>query len=62
MKQLNSIMSLFVFNVFPNGKDAKQLRTYGEEKYGYLYLRSYKDIYSLEDGIDTELLKETNFL
>lgn len=62
MKQLSSIMSLYVFNIFPKGKDTEKLKYYGEEKYGYLYLRSYKEIYSLEDGINTELLKETNFL
>lgn len=62
MKQLNSIMSLFVFNIFPKGKDTELLRTYGEEKYGFLYLSSYKSVYSLEYGINTELLKESNFL
>lgn len=62
MKQLNSIMSLFVFNIFPKGKDAELLRTYGEEKYGYLYLNSYQGIYSLEDGINTEVLLESTFL
>ncbi len=62
MKQLNSIMSLFVFNVFPKGKDAELLRTYGEEKYGYLYLNSYQGIYDLEGGINTIALSESTFL
>lgn len=62
MKQLNSIMSLFVFNVFPKGKDIKKLKTYGEEKYGYLYLSSYKGVYSIKDGINTEVLSESTFL
>lgn len=62
MKQLSSIMSLFVFNIFPKGKDAELLRTYGEEKYGYLYLSSYKGVYSIKDGINTEVLSESTFL
>lgn len=62
MKQLNCIMSFFVFNIFPKGNDIALIRTYGEEKYGFLYLSSYKDIYSLECGINTNVLTESNYL
>lgn len=61
MKKLHSIMSNFIFSIFPNGHDYNGLITYGEEKFGFLYLENYKAVYSFEDGINTKLLSEYNF-
>lgn len=62
MKKLQGLMSNFTFSIFPNGKDYESLRTFGEEKYGFLYLENYNNIYSFEDGINTEAFNESNFL
>lgn len=62
MKKLQSITSLFTFSIFPNGKDYETILTYGKEKYGFLYLETFKEIYSFENGINTEHFSESNFL
>jgi len=62
MKYLRCLMSLFVFSIFPRGKDAETLLTYGREEYGFLYLENNKDIYSLEGGINTMDFNNSNFL
>ena len=62
MKKLQSLMSLFTFSIFPNGKDYEVLRTYGQEVHGFLYLETFQKIYSLENGINTECFSESNFL
>lgn len=62
MKKLQSLMSLFIFSIFPNGKDYETIRICGKEEYGFLYLESYNEIYSFENGINTERFSESNFL
>jgi CRISPR-associated endonuclease/helicase Cas3 len=62
MKKMQSVLSLFTFSIFPNGRDYDTLKTYGWEKYGFLYLESYKDVYSFEDGIKTDCFENSNFL
>jgi CRISPR-associated endonuclease/helicase Cas3 len=62
MKKLQGLMSNFIFSVFPNGKDYESLRTYGQKEYGFLYLENYKDVYSFENGINTEELQDSNFI
>lgn len=62
LNKISALMSLFTFSVFPNTKEAEALKTYGTEEYGYLYLESYKDIFSFENGIETEIFQESNFL
>ena len=62
MKKLQSLMSLFTFSIFPNGNDYGTLCTYGKEEYGFLYLETFKEIYSLENGINTECFSESIFL
>lgn len=62
IKKLQGLMSSFIFSVFPNSNDYLTLKTYGEEKCGFLYLENYKDIYSFQDGINTEKLKDSYFI
>lgn len=62
MKKLQGLMSNFIFSIFPNSKDYSSLITYGFEKYGFVYLENYSEIYSFENGINTEKLNDSNFL
>lgn len=62
MKKLQGLMSNFVFSIFPKGRDSRDLKTYGHEEYGFLYLENYDDVFSLENGINTSVLKESNFI
>ncbi|SCD20573.1 CRISPR-associated helicase cas3 [Proteiniphilum saccharofermentans] len=62
MKKFQSILSMFTFSIFPNGSDYELLKTYGEEKYGFLYLESFREIYSFESGINTDKLSNSNFI
>lgn len=60
LKKLQGLLSCFSISLFPSGKEYNALRTYGEEKYGFLYL--YSEIYIFEDGINTGVLSESNYL
>ena len=62
LDKIQSLMSQFTIAVFPESKDYDLLRIYGEEKYGYLFLESYSDVYSFENGINTNVLQYSNFL
>lgn len=62
MQKLHGLMSYFSFSVYPEGKDFNVLQTYGEERFGYFYLASYRDIYSLESGINTTFFTESMFV
>jgi len=57
--KIQSLMSNFIFSVFRASKFVKELKNYGEEKYGFLYIENVKDIYSLENGLNEEKLKES---
>lgn len=57
-----ALMSSFTFSVYPNSTEEAVLKTYGFEEFGYLFLESYSDIYSYEDGIKTEIFQESNFI
>lgn len=35
---------------------------FGYEKYGFLYLNSWEDLYSFDEGINTDKFTDTNFL
>lgn len=61
LKQLLTLMSQFSFSIFPKGKDYESLRTFGYEQYGFLYLENYEPVYSFENGINTNVLMESNF-
>ena len=61
LKQLLTLMSQFSFSIFPKGKDFESLRTFGYEQYGFFYLENYESVYSFENGIDTNVLTESNF-
>lgn len=62
LNKVRALMSLFTFSVFPNSKEESILKTYGKEECGYLFLESYSDIYSLENGINTMKFQESCFL
>ncbi|MFA6778272.1 MAG: CRISPR-associated helicase Cas3' [Paludibacteraceae bacterium] len=62
IKKLQSLMSAFSFSIFKGGNDYDVLKTYGEEKLGYIYLNSYVDVYSFENGVIAENLKDSNFI
>ena len=62
MRKLQGLISNFVFSIFPTGSDYEILRTFGEEKYGFLYLENYAYVYSFENGINTDILKDSNFI
>ena len=61
MRQLMSLMSSFTFSIYPSGKDYEILKTFGSLQYGFFYLESWEPVYSLEDGINTQILKDTFF-
>lgn len=62
LDKIQGLMSQFTISVFPESKDADNLKRYGEEKYGYLFLESYLDVYSFDNGINTNVLEHSNFL
>lgn len=62
LKLIQGLMSCFTISMFSNGKIFNVLTSYGEEKYGFIYLESYSNIYTFDDGIDTEALSDDNFL
>ena len=62
LDKIQGLMSQFTISVFPESKDAELLKRYGEEKYGYLFLVSYSEVYSFENGINTTVLQYSNFL
>lgn len=62
MKKIQSLMSFFSFSIFPNGNDYEKIKTYGYEKYGFLYLENFRGIYSFECGLNAELFSKSNFL
>lgn len=62
LKKIQGLMSNFCFSMYPKSKDYSRLMTFGIMKLGYLYLESYHDVYSFNDGINTDLLENSNFL
>ena len=57
-----ALLSLFTFSLFPNSNDMHYLETFGKEEFGYFILESYSGIYAFENGLETSLFHETNFL
>lgn len=58
LKELASKISQFTFSLAKyRGSGIENLLNYGEEKYGYLYLYNFEDIYSYKNGLDTKVLK-----
>lgn len=62
LDKIQSLMSQFTISIFPESKDYDMLKIYGEEKYGYLFLHAFEEIYSFENGINTNVLQHSNFL
>ena len=62
LKKIAGIMAQFIISVFPN--QVKKLKEYTdpEEKYGYIYLLNWQDVYSYQSGFDMEKIKEDIFL
>lgn len=61
-KKIQGLISNYTFSIFKGGNDYSLLRTYGEEKYGFLYLENYDEVYSFEDGINTKVLMNSTFI
>ena len=61
-QKILGIMSYYIFSIFSHGRDFDLLRTYGEEKYGFLYLENFQEIYSFDNGINTEVLSNSIFI
>lgn len=62
-KKLGGIMSKFCFSLMTNSKDVENLKApFGKEEYGFIYLESYEGVYSIENGIDAEKFKDSNFI
>ena len=67
-KVLQSIMNKYIFSIFASPKIENELvHFYDKDKseYGYLYIERWKDIYSIEQGLDAKNLvgiEETQFL
>ena len=64
IKKLSAEISKYTFSLADyQGSGIKYLKDYGEEKYGYLYLKEWyseyngKKLYSYKDGLDTSVLK-----
>ena len=62
LDKIQSLMSQFTISIFPESKDYDMLKIYGEEKYGCLFLHAFEEIYSFENGINTNVLEHSNFL
>ncbi len=57
LKKLTAKLSKYTFSLLNyQNSGIKYLKPYSEEKYGYLYLTEWKNIYSYEDGLDTSVL------
>ena len=64
IKKLSAEISKYTFSLADYPKSGiEYLETYGEKKYGYLYLKEWysecdgKKLYSYKDGLDTSVLK-----
>ncbi|RPI19235.1 MAG: CRISPR-associated helicase Cas3' [Ignavibacteriae bacterium] len=64
LKIISPIISKFCFNVWNNQKLIDPLLHRGEERYGFikLSLNSYKEIYSFETGLKSNLETDCNFI
>ena len=65
LKILSSIMSRFCFSLWKISKQYEILRfysEYGEEKFGYLYLNDYQNIYSFNNGLSSNIDENINFI
>lgn len=62
LNKTRALLSLFTFSIFSDGKEKEILETFGKEEYGYLFLESYSDVYSFENGINTSMFHESVFL
>ncbi len=51
-----SLMSNFVFSVFKFSELVNNLKKFGEEKYGFLYIHETEKIYSLKSGLNEKEL------
>lgn len=65
-KQINGILSKFMFSIYTNSKLESQLKHYYDyeiyEQFGIFYLSHFEEIYSYEDGINDKKFEEVSFL
>ena len=61
IKQITSLLSLFTFSFFA-GRQNHDLATYGEERLGFFYMETWRNVYTLEEGLDLEKVKDDFFL
>ena len=62
INKTRTLLSQFVFSIYPESNEMAIFKTFGKEEYGYFVLESYSGIYSFENGIETGLFHESNFL
>ena len=62
INKTRTLLSQFVFSIYPESNEMAIFKTFGKEEYGYFVLESYFGIYSFENGIETGLFHESNFL
>jgi CRISPR-associated endonuclease/helicase Cas3 len=63
LKIMQSIMAMFTFSLFSESNVVSELRNGGNsEQYGFMYLVSHKQIYSLERGLEIGKMNELNFI
>jgi len=65
IKLLAPLLSKFTFNIWNKEEEVKRLlhySCYGDICFGYIYLSDYKDVYSVEDGLKSDLEKDLSFI
>lgn len=62
LKKIQSLISDFIFSICQQSRDYKILETFGEIKYGFLYLENYDQIYSFTDGINARMKNDYNLI
>jgi CRISPR-associated endonuclease/helicase Cas3 len=60
-KRLQGILSKFVFSVITYSRTMEELKTFGEERYGYFYLANTQP-YNYVSGINDNVFKEAVFI
>ncbi|PID58174.1 MAG: CRISPR-associated helicase Cas3' [Ignavibacteriae bacterium] len=62
LKIISSILIKFTFSMWNNPHSLNEISFYGEQKYGYFFLKNYEDIYSFEDGLKNDFKENINFI
>ncbi|MDQ3019790.1 MAG: CRISPR-associated helicase Cas3' [Bacteroidota bacterium] len=64
LKIIQGIMSKFIFSIFSYSSTLRELKENSnfEEKYGYIYLKDFENVYDYNDGIKDSELKYSIFI